>query len=207
MTRKEYCALSAREQKIRGEIQKAGGITHDIHARHFSKMGPVELREELRRLGFTGHERLSLKSVEALIIVNNGKGTPKFLIPQRPQGVDYKAKPVYGLAGGTCKDANETPAEAAVRLMSAKYGIPIRAEDLVEQGIHVHEHVYEGNGDKCEFTAHRYIIFYDKMPNMNCDPRYTAEMGIFTSLGEIVAENFLPTQIDFIVEQMALYAV
>lgn len=197
--------LSARDLRIREEILKAGGITHEIHKKHFPEMSPVELRVELRRLGFNGDECLYLNSVEVLPIVIDCNGKPKFLIPQRPQGVDFKDKPVYGLAGGTCKDANETPEVAAVRLMSAKYGITIKGEELLPQGVHVHKHRYEGNGDKCEFSAHRYLVFFDQMPDMNIDSRYTAEMGIFTDPSKITVDNFLRTQIDFIVEKMAFY--
>lgn len=199
-------ALPARDQAIRGAIKSAGGITHDIHKKYFREKSPGELRAELRRLGFTGHERLYLNSVEVLPIVIDGTGVTKFLIPQRPQGVDFKAKPVYGLAGGTCKDAVETPEAAAVRLMSVKYGITINEEALVAQEVHVHQHRYEGNGDECEFSAYRYLIFLEVMPQMNCDPRYTAEMGVITNPSEITINNCLDFQLPFIHEMMKKYA-
>lgn len=199
--------LSKQDQLIRSEILKAGMVTHEIHLKYFPSMTPSEIRDKLESLALDRHMRLCLHSVEVLIIYYDCKAKPHYLIPRRPQGVDFTDKPIYGLAGGTCKDAYETPTQAAVRLLSFKYGININEEDLNLHGEpDVHLHTYEGNGDQCEFIAYRYVVVFEKgKPKMHIDPNYADEMGNFTNENQPNADEVLATQISFIDEMIATF--
>lgn len=159
-------------------IIEAGKITAEIRQQYFLGKSFGEIRNWLEANGLDRHMEIELISTEVAI------QTPFGILMQ----VRASDNGQLGLWGGVVNDG-ETPTQAAVREVFEETGIKIGETDLEFVDIDTHTHQY-ANGDKAYFTAYRYVVHFDYVPEIQTDEE---SVGAF-----MVVHTILSHQQDFV---------
>lgn len=157
-------------------------VTTEMRKTTFAGMNFLQIRNALEAQGLDRHMPIELESTEVALI------TPEGIILQvRAQNEGI------GLWGGSI-EWGETPLEGAVRELAEETGLLLKEEQFTYMETHKHSHTYP-NQDKAIFTAYRYVVRLEYIPEIRIDEESTGYViikelidGIMKSDAEFVKQ-------------------
>ena len=167
-------------------ITSEGKVSRKIQNEYFAGKDFRFIRDWLEENHLDRHMALELESTEIAIMC------PKGLILQK-RACDNDA---FGLWGGALIHGEE-PDNGAIRELQEETGLIVEPNQLRYMSIDKHSHEY-ANGDKAIFTAYRYLLELDYVPEIKLEGSADESSGIcFLSI--------LDHQIDFVCQLLQMY--